>query len=440
MLPPDGSNHEYGGLSGRQMAPRGTGQLATTLTFTPPQPRMLAQAADYTNDEDPHYKSDSRTLEKEDIKLSSSFAAALAKQKNEDDVKRESLDNKNEDDIYNDDDTYGEEQDFVYDWYEDNYKKYKNYVKHNLFSDLYNPRYIIENTGLCKRNSKIFVFINSRVTNTNARQAIRDTYLRELIKGKISYGFLISNPEEDLAMQALQAENSKFGDVIVVGSQESYPNLTLKTAHMMHWTLTNCPDITYIAKVDDDVYVNVARFLRVLNVARTHTIIGKVCSTCVPFRGSHVPLGQALREFGNVVTRRHMPLTTYPSFTMGPAYVITTDIIPLLVEAAQQMVYFSYEDVFWTGLAAEVVSRESGMNVGLRDDPVSIKMKYHKMGFQRLPAVQVKREDVSNWRVDRRFSESLQVAIGKAQNAVTVHNVNWDRDKQFVSALQRIRF
>ncbi|XP_045611401.2 UDP-GalNAc:beta-1,3-N-acetylgalactosaminyltransferase 1-like [Procambarus clarkii] len=339
---------------------------------------------------------------------------------------------------YYDDSSEDEEGSLDYDWHADNYKKYNNYVKHVLFSDIYKPRYVIENSKICKGNSKIFVFINSRVNNTNTRQVIRETYLKQFMKRKIPYGFLISMPEGKLAMRSIETENARFQDLVVVGSPESYTQLTLKTAHMLQWAATNCPHTTYVAKVDDDVYVNVKKFLKVLDAPRNFTILGKVCSSCVPFRGSHVALSQALRQFSNVVTRRHMPLTKFPPFAMGPAYVITLDVVPLLLEAAQEMVYFSYEDVFWTGLAAEMVSRESGMSVGVKEDPDSIKVKYQEMPGERLPSTQVHHEDVPGWRADRKSQQPLRIALTIARKAVTVHNINWVTDEQFVSSLQNI--
>ncbi|XP_071540389.1 lactosylceramide 1,3-N-acetyl-beta-D-glucosaminyltransferase-like [Panulirus ornatus] len=324
-----------------------------------------------------------------------------------------------------------------YDWEEDNYKKYEHYVKHTLFSDVYRPQFLVENHGLCSSESKVFVFINTRVNNSVARRAIRENYLKDFVDYGIPYGFLISSPEGKLAMQAITEENDKFKDLIVLDSKEMYDHLTLKTAHLLHWASHNCPDASYIVKLDDDVYVNVARLLQVLDTPRDHTILGKVCTNCVPLRGSSGG-HHGLRLFSNTVTRRHMPLTRFPPFLMGPSYVITADVITLLLEAAQAMTYFSYEDVFWTGLAVEVINTENGINLGVAKDPDSIKEKFRTMTGDRPPAIQVRREDVPGWRVDRRRSETTRAALDKARLAVIVHGINWHADRLFVSAIRDI--
>ncbi|KAG7158211.1 N-acetyllactosaminide beta-1,3-N-acetylglucosaminyltransferase 2-like [Homarus americanus] len=437
----DSSNHEgdgAGGISDGRRWTRGTGHLPTN-SHTPPPPRTLAQVPDYTHNEEltPNLKPNLENLDK--VEKVEDFVDLLhTKKSHEYGDNGMSRDEGNDIDYYDDDDDDAEQKNIDYNWYEDNYKKYKGYVKHIMFSDLYQPGYVIENGGLCKENSQIFVFINSRVNNTYNRHKIRETYLKKLIEHTIPYGFLISKPEGKIAMQLLKAENDKFGDVVVTGSEESYFNLTLKTAHLLHWAATNCLSSTYIVKVDDDVYVNVEMLLHVLSVPRNYTILGKVCTSCVPFRGAPLSLGKALRFFSNVATTRHMPLTAFPPFAMGPSYVITPDMIPLLMEAAQQMVHFSYEDVFWTGLAVEVVNGESGLNIGVPKDPKSIKEKYVRMVRGRTPITKVQRRDVPGWRMDLRPSESLQASLEKARHAVIVHNVQWYKDKQFILALQNI--
>lgn len=119
-----------------------------------------------------------------------------------------------------------------------------------------------------------------------------------------------------------------------------------------------------------------------------------------------------------------------------------TDMIPLLLEAADLMTYFSYEDVFWTGLAVEVINEPDGMTLNMPLDPESIKDKFegmkvaeHLIHNDRLT---VRRENVPNWRVDYRPSDSLHKTLVKVRAAAIVHGIRWDRDSRLVSALRDI--
>ncbi|XP_068218480.1 uncharacterized protein [Palaemon carinicauda] len=322
--------------------------------------------------------------------------------------------------------------------------KYKNYVKHHLFTDLFKPRYIIENPALCHGNTRVFVFINSRSSETHARSVIRHTYLHHLVLHKnVSYAFLISKPKDNKDLMTLIRENEIHGDLILIANEESYTNLTLKTGHILHWSRKNCPSTTYIAKVDDDVYVNVPEFLKVLEVERNFTILGKVCSNCVPFTGSPYSLKEAFRLFSNVVTPRHMPLTQYPPFAMGPAYVMTNDVTSWLLEAAQLLPYFSYEDVFWTSLVVEVVNEESGITFNLqvestdeerREEEESIKYKYLTMKEEKSPAVSIARVNIPNWRIDRKYF--VETSLNSSLMPIIVHGIRWREDKRLIEALE----
>lgn len=176
-------------------------------------------------------------------------------------------------------DDYYEDESADYNWSED-YYKYKQFARHYMYSDLFTSEFPLENGGLCPNNTRIFVFVNSRVESTETRNSIRKSYLKILAKQKIPYAFLISKPSSKLAMIKLEEENRRFNDLVVVGSLEDYANLTLKTGHMIRWVGRHCPAHAYVAKVDDDVYVNVPKFLKVLEKNRQKTVLGHVSSMC----------------------------------------------------------------------------------------------------------------------------------------------------------------
>ncbi|XP_050729596.1 beta-1,3-galactosyltransferase 1-like [Eriocheir sinensis] len=336
-----------------------------------------------------------------------------------------------------DDQAYDEEDedsvDNYYDWYEDYYMKYKSFVRHALMSDVFHPQFIIENSRLCKANTKIIILFNSRLNNRSARDAVRDNFRKTFTNMGVAYGFFLSNPKEEPLRRRVLKESKVWGDIVIAATKEAYPLLTLKTAHLLHWVATNCPASAYVAKVDDDVYVNVDRLLRLLDTTRNYTVLGKVCTNCIPFRGLMGSLGAALRTSPSVVvTRRHVPLTKFPPFAMGPAYVLTTDLVPRLLEAALQMVYFEYEDVFWTGQVVDEIN-ELGNAAGSLD-PESIKDKYEGIGWS--PYL-VRHENVVNWRVDVR-GPITSTFTSLAHQAFTVHGVNWHKHKQLVSDLMNV--
>lgn len=183
--------------------------------------------------------------------------------------------------VYGDDneDYYAEDEDFGdshYDWYEDYYKKYKSFIRHAMLSDVFHPQFIIENSRLCKASTKIIIFFNSRLINRSARYAIRSTFRKIFSDVGVAYGFLLSNPAAEPLRRRVFEESKVWGDIVMAASKEAYSLLTVKTAHLLHWVATNCPASAYVVKVDDDVYVNVNKLLRLLDAPRNYTVLGKV--------------------------------------------------------------------------------------------------------------------------------------------------------------------
>lgn len=166
--------------------------------------------------------------------------------------------------------------DNYYDWNEDYYEKYKSFSRHAMLSDIFHPEFIIENSRLCKANTKILIFFNSRLNNRSARDTIRDTFRKTFSNVTVAYGFFLSNPAEELSRRRVLKESKVWGDIVIAASKEAYKYLTVKTAHLLHWVATNCPTSTYVVKVDDDIYLNVDRLLGLLNTPRTYTVLGKV--------------------------------------------------------------------------------------------------------------------------------------------------------------------
>ena len=166
-----------------------------------------------------------------------------------------------------------------YDWYEDYYKKYESFARHTMMSEMYQPKFIIENAGLCKSDTTVLILINSRIRNNFARDKIREIFKEKFSDLGITYGFFLSNSDDVNTRRQVLKESSVWGDVIIAESEEAYPLLTIKTAYLLHWVASYCPNSTYVAKVDDDVYVNVARLLSVLDVSRNYTVLGKVSGT-----------------------------------------------------------------------------------------------------------------------------------------------------------------
>ena len=97
------------------------------------------------------------------------------------------------------------------------------------------------------------------------------------------------------------------------------------------------------------------------------------------------------------------------------------------------MVYFEYEDVFWTGQVVDEINE--ARDVAARTDPESIKDKYYSTTHS--TRWEVHREDVTAWRLDFRGTVTPQF-LSLAHQAVTIHGIDWYNQKDFVAALTKL--
>jgi hypothetical protein len=118
----------------------------------------------------------------------------------------------------------------------------------------------------------VFIAVISATSNFEKRSKIRETWknhidlvLQKGLLGKIHFGFILGQPENANELQGkskeiqekIQDENDNFGDIIQIEMSDFYRNLPLKMAGLLNWVNTNCRQVDFVLKIDDDMYLNV---------------------------------------------------------------------------------------------------------------------------------------------------------------------------------------
>lgn len=130
---------------------------------------------------------------------------------------------------------------------------------------------------------------------------------------------------------------------------DSYRNLTLKTLTILHWTLTHCPQATWLVKSDEDVFINPIALKNVLQQA----VAGGANFVC---RVQHTPT--VCRKNNNLCRRKWVVSVneyqnvTYPTHCTGAAYAVSADMLEKLYTAANKTHPYFLEDVYFTGILA----------------------------------------------------------------------------------------
>lgn len=140
----------------------------------------------------------------------------------------------------------------------------------NVINDVTSFQYPID-IEKCKKNSadpSFFVAIMSAPHNMKQRTAIRQTWLRHLKSsakerhGKrsfnlIGFGFITSQTSDQILQKEIEKESKTHLDILQVGTTYSENNLTPQAVGLINWLHSNCSDVEFVLKVEDNVYVNV---------------------------------------------------------------------------------------------------------------------------------------------------------------------------------------
>lgn len=192
----------------------------------------------------------------------------------------------------------------------------------------------------------LVIIIMSAPTHLEARTAIRQTWGHFGQRSDISILFMLGATLDSRVETILKKEQKTYNDVIRGKFIDSYSNLTLKTISTLEWVDSYCSKVKFLLKTDDDMFINVPRLqsFALKHAKNRNVIFGRLAKKWKPIRNKKSKYYVSKTQFKNDM---------FPDFTTGPAYLLSTDIIRNLYEAALNQTYLKLEDVFVTGIVAD---------------------------------------------------------------------------------------
>ncbi|KAA0200473.1 hypothetical protein HAZT_HAZT006448 [Hyalella azteca] len=147
---------------------------------------------------------------------------------------------------------------------------------------------------------------------------------------------------------ALMNEQKAHGDLVVENFIDTYFNLTLKSLFLIKYVKMNCPNVKYVAKVDDDVFLHVPNLHRTLTTKDTteKLIMGFIiCNSQITVDPRSKWYSPHYMYAGD----------HYPNYLSGTAYILSSSVLTPLLEAAMLTPLFHLEDVYITGILAQKI-------------------------------------------------------------------------------------
>ena len=132
------------------------------------------------------------------------------------------------------------------------------------------------------RESLLYIMILTAPGNTEMRRNIRETWLNDVIdrNSYIQFHFFIGTKSITLEERAiLLREQTEYKDIIFFCDiEDKYELTTYKVLEMMKWAHQHINAVYYF-KIDDDVYLSVDRFVKMLTtegLPREKLLLGKI--------------------------------------------------------------------------------------------------------------------------------------------------------------------
>ncbi|XP_046330374.2 beta-1,3-galactosyltransferase 5-like [Haliotis rufescens] len=200
-------------------------------------------------------------------------------------------------------------------------------------------------SDLCQgRSVFLLILVHTSVCHFKPRRMIRNTFgsVKNISNKNIVVIFLVGTNERGDCQQNVENEAAEFKDIVQGNFKDVYANLTLKHVMGQHWTLNHCPEVTFILKIDDDVFMNPYILVRhLLQLDPTNVL------ECSIIRNKHT----ARRNDSKYQMSYEMyPFTNVPDFCQGFGYIVSPDVVSQLYRASSVTRFIAMDDVYVTGI------------------------------------------------------------------------------------------
>ncbi|XP_045215607.1 beta-1,3-galactosyltransferase 5-like [Mercenaria mercenaria] len=205
-------------------------------------------------------------------------------------------------------------------------------------------------------NLQLIALIHSSPYHFERRETIRRTWTNQSyfsVFGPVKRIFLFGTVDNDKLQKAISTEHHIYGDILQGNFIDNYYNLSFNTMTGLKWIINRCDNVQTVMKVDDDIVIDMFRFLNNTVLSLVHKSRQVFCRYS---RG---------KIFRNSKSKWYLPdsifagETKYPSYCEGKLVLMTFDIIPSLYSVALNTPYFFIEDVFMYGL---VINKIEGVS------------------------------------------------------------------------------
>ncbi|KAK3577727.1 hypothetical protein CHS0354_002941 [Potamilus streckersoni] len=140
---------------------------------------------------------------------------------------------------------------------------------------------LITNGDICaEKQIDLIIYIQSHWINVERRRSLRETWTDDKLFTDviIKYVFILGKPINRADQVKINNENLIHRDIVQGDFIETFQNITLKSIIALNWITKNCLQAKFVAKADDDVFVDVFKVVNTLLPSLKNKTRNIVCS------------------------------------------------------------------------------------------------------------------------------------------------------------------
>ncbi|XP_057685904.1 UDP-GlcNAc:betaGal beta-1,3-N-acetylglucosaminyltransferase 7, like [Corythoichthys intestinalis] len=226
---------------------------------------------------------------------------------------------------------------------------------------------LINHPEKCKDQVHLLMVVKSVIEQHDRREAVRKTWGREYKANgnkNIKTVFLLGSPSIGKDAKNLQKlieyEDQIYGDILQWDFMDTFFNLTLKEVNFLKWFHIFCPDVEFIFKGDDDVFVNTENLLDLIGFKVEENrdaalFVGDTISKAIPIR--------------NRQSKYYIPKELYdkpyPPYVGGGGFLMSSELARRLFAVSQELELYPIDDVF-LGMCLQKLGISPEMHSGFR--------------------------------------------------------------------------
>lgn len=199
--------------------------------------------------------------------------------------------------------------------------------------------------------------------DASVRNVVRNTWgsLRTVAESRVRLFFIAGTSASQNVQSALEAEAAQYGDILQHAAPDTYSNLALKTATIVDWLATSCPQAKFFVKADTDTLLNLELLVPYLKKRQNEQDL----ALGVRLDGMPVVTSPQSRNYQDPLV---YPNETFPPYLSGACYIVSGDLVKKLSKVLADVPRVRNEDTFVgmclkrLGVEPQSIGRQAGIN------------------------------------------------------------------------------